>query len=185
MIEGWRGAVAGADAADWLTVAAYLGTALLAGRAAGRAWLNRRGRERAFWQITAALLCFLGVNELLDLQALLTDLGRAHAKAHGWYGEHRRVQYIFITALAGVAVAAGLAMLWLTRRSHAAVRLALAGLVFIGLFVLFRAASFHHLDELLGRGPPVFTWGTVQEIAGIAIVALAAMLYDRKPHARG
>jgi len=60
------------------------------------------------------------------------------------------------------------------------VRLALVGLVFLGLFVLVRAASFHHLDELLGRGSPDFNWGSIQEMAGIVIVAAAALLYSRK-----
>ena len=42
-----------------------------------------------------------------------------------------------------------------------------------------RAASFHHLDELLGRGMPEFNWGSIQEMAGILIVAAAAALYVR------
>lgn len=184
MIDGWRYAIAGADAADWVTVVAYLATAFLAGRAADHAWLGRQARDRTFWRIAAALLCFLGLNELLDLQALLTDLGRAHAKAYGWYGMHRQVQYVFVIALGAVALVAGLAMLWLTRNAPGSVRLALAGLVFIGLFVLLRAASFHHLDDLLGRGMADVTWGTLQEVLGIAIVAVAAYLYCRRKYVR-
>jgi hypothetical protein len=75
-------------------------------------------------------------------------------------------------------------MLWLTRRTPSAVRLALVGLVFIGVFVFLRAASFHHLDDLLGRDALVFNWGTLQELAGIAIVALAAQRYGRSKPVR-
>lgn len=170
--------------ADWVTVAAYLLAALLSARAAGHAGLRRQARDSLFWRITAVLLVLLAINELLDLQTLLTSAARAHAKANGWYGEHRRVQYAFVMALAVAAVFVGIALLRLTRRTDAAVRLALAGLVFIGLFVLLRAASFHHLDEILGGGAPEFSWGSLQEMAGILIVAAAAGRYTRKRRRR-
>lgn len=169
-----------ADMADWVTAAAYLVAALLTVRAARQAALRSEASERRFWRISTVLLVLLGINELLDLQTLLTAVGRADAEANGWYGHHRRVQYIFVMALAGAAAIAGLALLWLTKRSHAAVRLALVGLVFIGLFVLLRAASFHHLDDLLGRGWAPFNWGSLQEMAGILVVAGAALFYVRK-----
>lgn len=170
--------------ADWVTVAAYLIAAILSARAAGHAALRRQARERMFWRLTAMLLVLLGVNELLDLQTLLTSVGRANAKAYGWYEIHRKVQYLFVMGLGVAAALAALVMLWLTRRTDAAVRLALAGLMFIGLFILLRAASFHHLDDLLGRGALKFNWGSVQEMAGILIVAGAALRYMRKRKAR-
>ena len=135
MISDWQTSIADADMADWVTVAAYLLAALLSARAARHAGLRRQARDSMFWRITAVLLVLLGINELLDLQTLLTSIGRAHAKANGWYGEHRRAQHIFVIALGLAAVFAGICMLWLTRRTHASVRLALVGLVFIGLFV--------------------------------------------------
>lgn len=180
MIVDWQTSIAKADMADWVTVAAYLFTAFLSGQAAGQAWLRREPRERLFWQITTVLMVVLGINELLDLQMLLTFAGREYARASGWYGAHRPVQYAFVIALGVAAAFVGMAMLWLTRRTHGAVRLALVGLIFIGLFVLLRAASFHHLDEFLGRGAPVFNLGSLQEMAGILIVAAAAALYTRK-----
>ena len=163
-----------------MTVAAYLIAAFLSARAAARASPGCWAGERIFWRITAVLLILLGTNELLDLQTILTSIGRAHAKANGWYGEHRTIQYAFVLALGVTTVFAGIVMLWLTRRMHAAIRLAIVGLFFIGLFVFLRTASFHHLDELLGRGAPDFNWGSLQEMAGILIVTAAAGLYSRK-----
>lgn len=179
MINEWYSSIAVADLADWVTVAAYLCTAMLSARASENATLRRQKRERMFWRITAALLVLLGINELLDLQTLLTYAGREYAKASGWYGEHRRVQYIFVVALGLTAASAGIAMLWFTRRTQPAVRLALFGLGFIGTFIFLRAASFHHLDDLLGGGMPQFNWGSMQEIAGILIIAAAAAGYSR------
>ena len=68
-------------------------------------------------------------------------------------------------------------MLWFTRRTRFAVRLAQLGLTFIVAFVLLRAASFHHVDLILGRGLAGVTLGSLQEIAGILVVAAAALLY--------
>ena len=178
MISDWRSSIAYADLADWVTFATCFIAAALSARAARQA--ETGGRDSTFWRITAMLLVLLGINELLDLQTLLTLVGREHARANGWYEDRRSVQYIFVLALGVVAVLAGVAMLRLIGRTHASVRLALAGLLFIGLFVLLRAASFHHLNEILGRGAPEFNWGTIQEMAGILIVTVAAELYTRK-----
>lgn len=179
MLGKWQASIAHADMADWVTVAAYLLAAILCSRAGRHAWLRRNSREKIFWRFTAILFVFLGINELLDLQTLLTMVGRAHAKANGWYPDHRKIQYIFVVALAIGAVLFGAAILWLTRRTHYGVRLALGGLVFIGLFILLRAASFHHLDDILGRGATDFPLGSIQEMAGILLVSAAALLYTR------
>lgn len=180
VIDEWTAAVAAADMADWLTVAAYLFAAGLCARAAQHVGIARPDRERLFWQALTVVMILLGVNELLDLQALLTVLGRDYAKAHGWYGHHRRVQYVFVLALAAAAIVTGLVAVWLTRRLAWSVRIALVGLIFIGTFVLLRAASFHHLDDLMSGGPPAFNFGSWQEVFGIAIVAAAAGSYGRK-----
>lgn len=184
MLREWQSAVAAADLADWITVAAYLFAAFTSNRASQIAWMRRKDSDKFFWQITAALLIFLGINELLDLQALLTSLGRAHAKAYGWYGEHRKVQYLFILALTFLAVLAGIATLLLTQQARISVRVALIGLGFIGVFVLMRAASFHHLDELLGKDAILFNWSFLLEFAGITVVAIASISYSRWPRQR-
>jgi hypothetical protein len=176
MISNWRASIENADLADWVTVATYLLTAILCARAARHAEQVGAVRERTFWQITVLALVLLGVNELLDLQTLFTLMARAHAKAHGWYEHRRVVQYAFIMALAAVAGLAGIAVLWFTRQTHIAVRLAQIGLTFIVAFVLLRAASFHHVDLILGRGLAGVSLGSLQEIAGILTMAAAALL---------
>ncbi len=180
MIDVWLASIDHADMADCVTAAAYMFAASFSARAARQARLRCETRETMFWRSTAVLLVLLGINELLDLQTLLIEIGRANAEAYGWYGVHRKVQYVFVIALIVAAVLAGAALLWVTRRTHRAVRLAIAGLAFIGLFVLLRAASFHHLDDLLGRGIASFTWRSFEETVGIVIVAAAALLYTRE-----
>jgi hypothetical protein len=177
MISDWQASIAKADAADWITVAAYLIAAVISFQASKQAWLWREPKDNIFWRVTAGLLMFLAVNELLDLQTLLTAMGRQHAIQYGWYGAHRKVQYVFIVGLSVTAAIAGIVMLWLTKHTHIAVRVALSGLALIGLFILFRAASFHHFNEFLGRGNPAFNWGSIQEMLGILIVAGSAAIY--------
>ena len=177
MISDWQSSIANADTADWLNVAVNVFAAVMSIWASKHARLRRAPREELFWRVTGAILVFLAVNELLDLQTLLTSIGRQHAIQNGWYGEHRKVQYLFIIGLSAAALIAGTATLWLTRRTHFAIRLALAGLAMIGLFALFRAASFHHFDEYLGRRNPDFNWGAIQEFLGTILVASAAAFY--------
>ncbi len=180
LIGEWQASIGPTGIADGVTVAAYLLAAALSVRAARRAWLGRERRERFFWHTLTGLLVFLGINEFLDLQTLLTISGRDFAKSAYWHDARRTVQYMFVLGLTAFAAAAGLAMFWLTRRADVAVRLALVGLVFIGIFVLLRAASFHHLGELFGGGAAQFNGASVQEIAGIVIIAWAAALYPRQ-----
>lgn len=183
-LKDWRASISHASASDWITVAAYLLVALIALRAARTAGLRREPRERLFWLIAAALMAFLGVNELFDFQTILTAVGKAWAQSSGWYEQRRTYQLEFIIALAFAALGMGIAMLWLTRGAHRAVGVALIGLVFIGLFVLIRAASFHHVDSMLGMGPDAFTFGSMQEMAGILIVGAAAWAYSLPRRAR-
>ncbi len=178
MVSDRVASVARADLADWVTVAAYLFAAFLSARA-GSAVVGRQRRERMVWRTIAVLLVLLAINELMDLQTLLTSVGRAHAQANGWYADRREVQLVFLLVFGMATAVSGVTILWLVRDLHAMVWLAVFGLLFIGAFVLLRAASFHHLDEVLGGGLPEFTWGSMQEMAGILIVASAAVLYAR------
>ena len=91
-----------------------------------------------FWRIAAILLVLSAINEPLDLQTLLTSIGRAGAHQAGWYGERRVVQYVFVLTLAGAGLMAALAMLRLTIGADPSLKLAWAGLVTIGLFGFLR-----------------------------------------------
>lgn len=180
----WRASLADASASDWITVAAYLLAAVIAWRAARAAGHVGQGRERLFWLVTTVLLVFLGINELFDFQMVVTAVGKALAVEQGWYEDRRLYQFEFVLGLTAVALAAGGAALWLTRGADRSLRWALLGLVFIGAFVLIRAASFHHVDRLLGMGPRDFTWGSVQEVLGIVVIAYAASSYRRRRRMR-
>lgn len=162
--------------AAWAAVAGYLVAAALAGAAAGRA----AGRERLFWMLAGAALLLLGLNKQLDLQTLLTDWGRTLAREQGWYRERRPVQKAIILLGGGALGLAALWLAWACRRMRAAVWVTLAGLGLLALFVMVRAASFHHIDVALRTPVLGQKLHVVLELAGIAVAGLGAALALRR-----
>lgn len=173
--------LASAKLADWIGVVAFAVAALLCRRAAMSVGERGGGRERWFWFGASALLLFFALNELLDLQTLLTAAGRRIAREGDWYRERRTFQLWFVVGL-GSAVGVGLLVAaWLLRASSRWVLLALAGFVVLAGFDVLRAASMHHVDQILRRGSTGFGVGTVIEFAAIALIAASAYLSARPP----
>lgn len=161
----------------WLTVAGYLAAALCAWQAAAAARRAGVGFDRRFWLACCAAMAVLAVNKQLDFHTLITDLARYLAVQHDLYQQRRAYQKAFIAAVALGAGVAG-AALWLAmRRRDGSLRLALAGLALCGLYVLVRAASFHHADALLRTTVLGVRWDRGVELAGLAVVAIAAWRY--------
>lgn len=179
MIYGWSPGIGDPTAVGWITVAAYLLGSALSARAALMARKRRRGREKAFWWLSAAALLLLAINKELDLQSLLTAIGKHYAITQGWYDNRRVVQLGFIVLVGAAGLGTALLMLRLARKGSSAVRAGLVGLVLIGSFVVIRAASFHKIDHWLGTGALGLRWNWVLELSGITVVALAALSYVR------
>lgn len=177
----WHLGIGDADATGWLTVLAYLATAVLA---AINAQAARRTRLRpGLWIGLAALMFVLGVNKQLDLQSLITEVGRDLAKAGGWYEDRQAVQVFFILMLCGGAAGAAIAL-----RQHLAQdwrdhRLVFAGILLLMLFVLVRAVTFHHIDSLLRLDIAGLRINVLLELSAIAVVA-AGCLRWRSMHRR-
>jgi hypothetical protein len=127
-----------------------------------------------FWLVLTALMLLLGFNKQLDLQSLVTVVGRRVLRDWGLYGRRRTFQLAFILAVS-IACAGLLAgLLWAGRRSPGRRGLALVGMVFVIGFVIIRAASFHHVDVLLAATLGGLKWNWILELGGIAAVAAGA-----------
>ncbi len=166
----WRPEIGDPTVDGWLIVVAYVLAAALCFRR------SRTDPARWVWLGLATLLLLLAINKQLDLQTLLTDLGRELARYQGWYARRREVQRVFVLVIGAATVLATLFGAWFALRSSAgSLRLALIGVGLLGVFIVIRAASFHHLDPFLGRGLPGrwMTW--VLEPSGIALVCVAAL----------
>ena len=159
----------------WLIVASYFLGAIAA------FWASRsaRKRERVFWLGTALLLVFLGLNKELDLQTLMTAKAKIIAHRGGWYDQRRAVQGLFLLALAGVGGLALVALLRWLRKSATQVKTAAAGIVLLFIFVVMRAASFHHIDRWITVNIAGMRSGWWIELAGIAVIGLSAFAFRR------
>lgn len=131
-------------------------------------------QRAALWLALALILAALGLNKQLDLQSLLTDVGRLLAFQGGWYSQRRLVQTAFILTLAGGG-GLTLVFLWrLTRRSMRDLRLSLGGLALLVCFVITRATSFHHVDQLIGMSLMGLRFNAIFELSGIGVIAAGA-----------
>lgn len=178
----WHWGLGDNNVVGWATVLVYL----MAGLASARAALALRGpdavlrRERRFWWIAAAILLALAVNKQLDLQTLLTLIARCHAQLAGWYDIRRTIQREFILGVAVAGAGLMLVLAWLLRGILGRVWPALLGLGFVCVFVLVRAASFHHVDSLLGTWIFGVKMNWVFELPGPILVATAAWRRRRR-----
>lgn len=170
--DRWRPGIGDPTVMGWLTVFAYFTAAFLCWRAATKGMHARK--VRWFWTALAGLLIFLGINKQLDLQTAFTFIAKDFAKATGWYENRRIVQGIFVIMIALGGMATSAALFWFYRRELKILWPALAGLAFLGSFVVIRAASFHHVDQFLNAGPGGFRMNWVLELGGIAAIAWPA-----------
>ena len=174
---GWQFRLDNPDFRGWAVVAAYVLAAGWCGRRAARKAPSSaiNGTYSSIWWLLAAGLVFLGINKQLNLQTLLIDLGRRASLAFGWYDERRRVQYVFCAVFTLAAVV----VIWLMRRRFrlffAQNPWALAGVVVLVFFVLFRAASINHVFQRMGFRQDDKQWTWLLEIGGSACLAVAAM----------
>jgi len=155
----------------WITALAYVVGALFC------VWagiVTRRSDKQQPWWILAVILFFLGVNKLLNLQTALINLGRAAARAQCWYRYQRVAQVVFAVLFALALMAVFAAFLkkwgWFVKGRP----LVLAGVLLLLLFVVVRASTFNHVDELLHLNLYDDYWGWILELGGIACIAWSA-----------
>ncbi|MDB4974754.1 MAG: hypothetical protein JWN48_3095 [Myxococcaceae bacterium] len=181
----WHPGIGDPSALGWLTVVAYFvaaGLALRALRLHQRASVAAAGgsstarhEERLllrFWAMVLLILLLLGVNKQLDLQTFFTEVARDIARSQHWYEGRRPVQIAFILAIALLGTGSTIALAYTMRHVLSRVVGALVGMGALVAFVIIRAASFHHVDELLFRGRIRLNW--VLELGGIAMIAISA-----------
>jgi hypothetical protein len=172
----WRPGIGDPSVVGWLTVAGYFAAAALAWGATIRTrrivGLPRGSRE--IWALVAVLMLVLCINKQLDLQSLLTEVGRVVARRSGWYADRHAAQVRFIEVILVAAAAAALVSGVLFRRFWRANVLLGLGLALLVTFVAIRAISFHHVDLLIGTTIAGVRMNWLVELTGIVLIAAAA-----------
>lgn len=158
-------------------MAAYVTTAVLCVLCSARE--ESGDRRRIFWQFSAGVLIVLGINKQLDLQSLLTQLGRDLALAQGWYAHRQMLQLLFIAIATLGALLALVALYRWSGATGVELKVASLGLAFLAAFVVIRAMSFHHVDRFLFHGDFGRLPNGLLELGGIACIAGSAM-YRRR-----
>jgi hypothetical protein len=165
----------------WFTVGAYMACAVLAFWAAR----PRPGNDRRpvfLWACVGLLMVLLAINKQLDLQTLLTEIGRQIARHQGWMEQRRSVQFWFIVGFSLLAAAGFLGFAFFMRNWFRRFMLAFIGLFVLLSFIIIRAASFHHVDQFLDVRILHLRMNWILELSGIFIVLAAAAVDIRRNH---
>jgi hypothetical protein len=173
--DHWQLGIGDPTIMGWLTVAAYWIAAAMCWRAATvERKHSGQSKGTVFWTLFACGLAFLGINKQLDLQTWLTLFVKQLAQRQGWYEYRRAVQLVFILAIALVGLASLGLLSWLARGARRQAKWALLGGVFLSCFVLVRASSFHHVDQMLGMRLMGMKVNWILELGGILCITWAA-----------
>jgi hypothetical protein len=173
--DHWKPGIGDPTVIGWVTVVGYALAAWLCWRAARSARMTAElGRTRLFWTLFSLGLVLLGINKQLDLQTWFTLFAKHLALDEGWYAERRVFQAAFIAAVAVGGAASLAGMKRLAGKTTTAVRVALAGGIFLGCFILIRASSFHHVDQMLGMKLGGLKVNGLLELGSIGCIAAAA-----------
>lgn len=162
----------------WLTVLAYL-------LAMARCFVKAKqdhlaGSPYQFWLYLGIFLLLLSINKQLDLQTWFSQVLRDLSLAHGWYEQRRILQFAFIVSIASVMLVLFVTLriyLWNLWRSY---KLVWSGLILLCVFILIRAASFHHIDILIRQTLLGLELNVLLENLALALIILGTY-FHRQP----
>ena len=132
------------------------------------------------WATVVFYLVALGLNKQLDLQSLLTAVGRDIAVAQGWYAQRKGVQLVFVAVVALVGMGAiGLIAATLARRASWPLRIAILAAGVLVVFIIVRATSFHHVDAMLHLPATAGGLNILLEVGPLLVIMLVAWQANR------
>ena len=174
---GWQPAIGDPSIMGWVTVWAYFTTALLAlilGCKSKRKFPPETCKaQRNFWLIVSVVMLSLAVNKQLDLQSLITAMGKYYAIRDGWYDNKRVIQFAVISAILAIA-ALSLALFFYHMRDLLKTNwLAILGLIFLMVYIVTRATSFHHMDIFIHIDIAGLRMNWLFELGGISAIAIS------------
>ena len=182
-VYGWQPGIGDPSVMGWVTVGAYFLTALIALRLVlnSSRWFpaDTYLAQRRFWLVVSLLMLALGINKQLDLQSLVTAMGRYYAVRDGWLEYKRYVQVGVIISILTLSLLC-LSYFFLKMRSLFKTNwLAIVGLICLMAFIVIRATSFHHMDILINTYIASVKVNWLLELSGVAAVALSALTLGR------
>lgn len=182
----WAPGIGDPTIMGWVTVVIYFGAAFLCFWAVLKTYANQDniipGQDKAlklFWFCLSVFLIILGTNKQLDLQSLLTQVGKDMAIAQGWYEKRRVVQFLFIILIGGTGVIVLSVLIRKFWKMLDYVKVTLVGCVILFMFIMIRAMSFHHVDILINTRLAGIKMNWLFEIGGLSVILLGTIRYLR------
>lgn len=180
----WRPEIGDPSLMGWFTVFSYFACAWAA-LSAARLAPDVEKRAHLFWSTICLLMILLGINKQLDLQSLFTEIGRQIARHQGWMDNRRIVQFWFVILFGTAAFSSFVLFAFIMRDLFRQFKLAFIGLFFLLTFIVIRAASFHHVDEILQSRFLDMKMNWLLELSGIYTVFIAALMDRRASRSPG
>jgi hypothetical protein len=181
-IGNWSPGIGDPTIGGWVTVALYVLAAwacFAVLRRETQQQIVMSVNERLIWRLLTVAMIALGINKQLDLQSAVTEWLRISAMQHGWYDNRRQYQEAFIAALPVMGLTSLSAIMMLVWSAPAPSLWACAGTAGLMMFVAIRAASFHHVDEMLGWHLAGFTLNWLLEMGSLVVIAWSAFARAR------
>jgi len=170
-------------ALGWTTFALYLVAAMLSFRAAMVSRSQNSAAICRVWIWLGVILTALGLNKEIDLQTLVIELGRQLAGREHLYEYRLRFHAIFFLGFVLLLIALFATILF---RSPARIGklgrqlpLATGGCVLICTYIVLRAASIDHMDQILGFDLEQIPYLWLLEAGGLLLIIVQALF---KPH---
>ena len=180
----WYPAIGDPSIMGWLTVLAYFFAFILSCRVLTinkYIFARKRQGQTRLWYFIAFFMLALCVNKQLDLQSLFTAIARYFFKEYGLYEDRRNYQQLFVLFIVSVGLIMALSVIIGLYRVIQKHFLAFTGLFFLLMFVVIRAASFHHVDNIIDYRFFGVKLNWVLELSGILFIsANAILLIQRK-----
>lgn len=170
-LTAWRPEWGDPTLSGYVLTAAYAGAVVL-----GLVLLASRrlpAKLRRFWWFTTGLYLLIGINKQLDLQTLLTMVGRRFVLYEGWDEQRHLLGAVFVAVLALLA-AVSLPAWWRSlRTAEAPERHALGSVALLVLFVLLRAATFRGVAPVPEAAWNVLHLHRILELACVVLMIVA------------
>ena len=170
LIYGWSPTIGDPTLWGWATVLHYAAAFLITALAA-----LKDERNSKFWLAISLLMLVLCVNKQLDIQSLITAVGRVVAKNSGWYQDRAIYQIVFVGMVAIAGILLVLVMGVAKWRSRKSVVTAAFGIVLLTGFVVMRAASFHKVDLALGMSFSAVKLNYIAENLAAGLILISAV----------
>lgn len=136
--------------------------------------------DQLFWFGIFGVIVFVSINKQLDLQMLITDVMRTALKEYQLYETRKPFQIRIISLFATLGVGTISFVMYLFRKSHKSMFVALGGIGTIFSFLVLRLISYHKIEALLVQNVGIFTVFDCFEIVGIWMVILSLIWYYKK-----